>query len=99
MLYPLSKRINNVTKIFFVKTGVIELAPYFDRAWNFLSINSVGWEKEVLDPFPIAVVGFAAAKRGQILLAQTQMASMDKLFVTNRALMTINELGFYPDKP
>ena len=75
--------------------GVTELAPYFDRAWNFLSVNSVGWEKGGLDPFPFAVVGFAAAKRGQNLLAQTQIASMDKLFVTNRALMTINELGFY----
>lgn len=75
--------------------GVNELAPYFDKAWNFLSVNSVGWEKGSLDPFPFAVVGFAAAKRGQIALAQNQISYMDKLFVSNRALMTINELGFY----
>lgn len=75
--------------------GVNELAPYFDRAWNFLSVNSAGWEKGGFDPFPFAVVGFAAAKRGQLTLAKTQIENMNKLFLSNRSLMTINELGFY----
>ncbi len=75
--------------------GVTELSGYYDRAWNFLSANSAGWEKGGLDPFPFAVVGFAAAKRGQNTLANAQMASIERSFIANRAIVTINELGFY----
>lgn len=75
--------------------GVTELSGYYDRAWNFLSVNSVGWEKGTLDPYPWAVLGLAAAKRGQTALAKAQLASMEKTFVINRPLVTVNELGFY----
>ena len=82
-------------QVFLQVFGVTELSGYFDRAWNFLSVNSVGWEKGGLDPYPFAVVGFAAAKRGQTALAKTQMAFIEQTFVSNRGLVTINELGFY----
>ena len=75
--------------------GVTELSPYYDRAWNFFNSNSPGWEKGTLDPYPWAVLGFAAAKRGQTALAQAQLASIEKTFATNRPMITINELGFY----
>ncbi len=75
--------------------GVSELAAYFTPGWNFLSTNSPGWETGKLDPYPFAVVGLAAAKRGQTALAKAQMAFVEKTFVDNRPLVTINELGFY----
>lgn len=75
--------------------GVSELTNYFTPAWNFLSANSTGWETGKLDPYPFAVIGLAAAKRGQTTLAKTQMAYIEKTFVGNRPLITINELGFY----
>ena len=74
---------------------VSELTPYFDRAWNYMNNNSKGWESGSLDPYPWAVLGLAAAKRGQTTLAQNKQASIEKTFATNRALVTINELGFY----
>jgi general secretion pathway protein C len=37
-----------------------------------------GWENGALDPFPFAVLGLAAAKRGQPALAKAQLASMEK---------------------
>lgn len=40
------------------------------------------------------MLGLAAAKRGQTTLAKAQLASMEKPYVNNRALMTINGLGF-----
>ncbi|HYW58398.1 MAG TPA: hypothetical protein VE934_15685 [Polaromonas sp.] len=75
--------------------GVTELSGYYDRAWSFLCSNSVGWEKGTLDPYPFAVLGLAAAKRGQTALAKAQLASMEKTFTTNRPMITINEIGFY----
>ena len=75
--------------------GVTELEGYYDRAWSFLDTNSPSWEKGVLDPYPFAVLGLTAAKRGQTTLATAQMASMEKTFITNRPMITINELGFY----
>lgn len=75
--------------------GVPELAGYYDRAWTFFNSNTTGWETGKLDPYPWAVLGLAAAKRGQTTLAKAQLASMEKTFVSNRAVMTINELGFY----
>lgn len=75
--------------------GVTECAPYYDRAWNFLNVNSPGWESGKLDPFPFAVLGLVAAKRGATTLAKTQLAAMEKTFIANRRLITINELGFY----
>ena len=76
-------------------SGVSELSPYYDRAWNFFSSNSAGWETGSLDPYPWAVLGLAAAKRGQTSLAQAKLASIERTFAINRPLVTINELGFY----
>ena len=75
--------------------GVSELSGYYDRAWNFFNANTPGWENGTLDPCPWAVLGLAAAKRGQTALANAQLASIEKTFSANRAMVTINELGFY----
>lgn len=74
---------------------VPELSGCYDRAWTFFNSNSTGWQTGSLDPYPWAVLGLAAAKRGQTALAQAQLASIEKTFAANRALVTINELGFY----
>ena len=75
--------------------GVTELSGYYDRAWNFFNTNTTGWATGTLDPYPWAVLGLAAAKRGQIALAQAQLASIEQTFKTRRAMVTVNELGFY----
>jgi len=75
--------------------GVAECAPYFDRAWTFMAVNSPGWEAGKLDPYPFAVLGLAAAKRGLTTIAKAQQTSIEKTFTTNRPMISINELGFY----
>lgn len=75
--------------------GVTELSGYYEPAWNFFNSKTPGWEKGILDPYPWAVLGLAAAKRGQSALAKAQLASIEKTFSINRPLITINELGFY----
>lgn len=75
--------------------GVSECSAYYDRAWNFLTANSQGWETGKLDPYPFAVLGLAAAKRGLTSLAKAQQLSIEKTFAANRPMITINELGFY----
>lgn len=75
--------------------GLVELAPLFDAGWKHLNTHSPGWEDGRHNPFAWAVLGYVAARRGQHALARAQMASIEKAFVSHRALVTINELGFY----
>lgn len=75
--------------------GVSELAPYFDRGFQFLETYSPGWADGRYDPYPWAVLGLVAAKRGRFAQARTQKTLIEQMFVDNRALVTINELGFY----
>lgn len=75
--------------------GLTELAPFYDRAWNFLQSNSPGWADGRYDPYPWQVLGFAAAKRGDTATAQAHMRTTEQKFVSQRPLVTINELGFY----
>lgn len=75
--------------------GVTELASQFDAGWNYLNKTTPGWEDGHCDPYPWAILGTVAAMRGQITLARLQQASIEKTFGTSRALVTINELGFY----
>lgn len=93
-----------VTKTFYPGTtcqvyaqvfGLAELSPTFDTAWAYLNANSPGWEDGRHDPYPWAILGYAAAMRGQRTQALAKQASIEKLFATNRGLVTINELGFY----
>lgn len=75
--------------------GVTEAAPLFSFGWNWLNLNSPGWETGRYDPYPWAVLGLVAAKRGATSQARLQVAMIENKFVTQRALVTINELGFY----
>lgn len=75
--------------------GLVELAPLFDHGWAYLNQQSPGWETGRYDPYPWAILGQVAALRGQTTQARTQLAHIEQLFSTNRALVTINELGFY----
>jgi hypothetical protein len=82
-------------QVFLQGFGVSECAPLYDQAWNYLNRHSPSWEDGRYDPFPWAVLGFVAAKRGLYTQAKAQMAMMENKFATNRPLVTINELGFY----
>jgi hypothetical protein len=75
--------------------GLIELAPKFDAAWAYLNRTTPGWEDGHCDPYPWAILGTVAAMRGQTVTARAQLASIEKKFASNRALVTINEMGFY----
>ena len=75
--------------------GVVELKPLYDRGWTHLNKHSAGWEDGRYDAYPWAVLGFVAAKRGQLAQARTQMAQVERKFGAQRHLVTINELGFY----
>jgi hypothetical protein len=75
--------------------GLTELADTYDGAWDYLSAKAVGWESGGLDAFPWAILGYAAALRGQKALAQAQMGNTERVFKNNQSLVTINELGFY----
>lgn len=75
--------------------GVVEAAPLFNHGWNWLNKNTPNWQDGRYDPYPWAVLGFVAAKRGLFSQARTQLATVDKRFASTRAQVTINELGFY----
>lgn len=75
--------------------GVKEAAAHFDPAWAYLNKTAPNWQLGRLDPFPWSVLGFVAAQRGQLVQARAQLSMIDDVFVANRGLVTINELGFY----
>lgn len=75
--------------------GVAEASAHFDAAWRYFNATAPNWQSGSLDPFPWAVLGFVAAVRGDWLSARAQLGSIDTLFVQNRGMVTINELGFY----
>jgi hypothetical protein len=75
--------------------GVTELAPLYDAGWAYLNSTTPGWEDGHCDPYPWAILGTVAAMRGQVALARLQQASIEKKFGTSRAVVTINEMGFY----
>lgn len=75
--------------------GVSELSTYFAAAYQFLNRNSPQWPNEIYDPFPWAILGYVAAKRGDTARARTQMTATEKKYASQPALVTINELGFY----
>jgi len=75
--------------------GVLELAPQYDAGWTYLNATTPGWEDGHCDPYPWAILGTVAAMRGQIGVARLQQASIERKLVSSRALVTINELGFY----
>lgn len=75
--------------------GVIETSSHNDAAWQFLNTYSPRWPSEAYDPFPWCILGYVAAKRGDTVRAQTQLAATEALYASQPGLVTINELGFY----
>ena len=75
--------------------GMGECQSVFDAGWAYLNKFAPGWEMGGYDPYPWAILGFVAAKRGQTAQATQQLATVEQKFSSNRALVTINELGFY----
>ena len=75
--------------------SVTELSPYFGQAYQFLNTWKPQWTREIDDPFPWAMLGYVAAKRGDTARASLQMQATDRKFASNPAYLTINELGYY----
>ena len=75
--------------------GVLEVSNTYTAAYNYLNANSIGWQSGQYDPFPWAVLGYVAAVRGDTLRARSQLATIESRFQSNRAVITINELGWY----
>lgn len=75
--------------------GVTELSSTYDQAWAYLNRTTPGWEDGSRDPYPWAILGTVAAMRGQGILARKQLVAIERKFASNRAMVTINELGFY----
>jgi len=90
MFYP-----GTTCQVFPQAFGVTEAAGFFASGWNYFNTNSPGWEDGRYDVYPWAVLGFVAAQRGLYTQARAQMATIERLFASNRAMVTINELGFY----
>jgi hypothetical protein len=75
--------------------GLTELSSYFDKGWAYLNRIAPNWEDGRYDVYPWAVLGFVAAKRGQLIQAKQQMRLVENKFAGDRGLATINEIGFY----
>ncbi|GAA4031519.1 hypothetical protein [Actimicrobium antarcticum] len=75
--------------------GLSELSSYYDKAFNYMNRVTPNWQDGRYDDYPWAVLGYVAAKRGASAQAKTQMTRVEKLFTSNRGIVTINELGFY----
>jgi hypothetical protein len=74
---------------------VSELSSYYSKGWNYLNRFTPNWQDGRYDPYPWAILGFVAAKRKQNAVANAQMRTVENAFIAKRAVVTINELGFY----
>jgi len=75
--------------------NVTELSSYYSPAYRFLNTSKPQWTSEVYDPYPWAILGYVAAKRGDTARANLQMQASDLKFASHPEYLTINELGFY----
>lgn len=74
---------------------IYESSPHWPRAYRYLNAFCPGWEFGGYDPFPWMLLGRVAVMQGQLGKARRQIQHCENLFVSNRALVTINELGWY----
>jgi hypothetical protein len=75
--------------------GISELSAYYSHSWTYLNQYSQNWQNGQYNSFPWAILGYVAAMRGLTVQAQAQLQMINTLFVNNRAMVTLNELGFY----
>jgi hypothetical protein len=75
--------------------GLNELSAYYDKGWSYLNLYTPNWQNGQYDAFPWAILGYVAAIRQQPSMALTQQHMIEAKFISNRGLITINELGFY----
>ena len=75
--------------------GVIETSSHDGAAYAYLNAHAPNWTSEVYDPFPWCILGYVAAKRGDAIRAQLQLAATQSLYLAHPERVTINELGFY----
>lgn len=66
----------------------------FAAGYTALDAGAPGWEQCTYDFFPWLALGAVAAQRGDVARATVQAHTCDVLFATDRARVTINELGW-----
>ena len=74
---------------------VNSLSSRFDAGWKFLTKWAPLWDTGIYDSYPWALIGSVAAIRLAGAKSRTQLSYIEGLFVSNRSLVTINEVGFY----
>lgn len=75
--------------------GVYEMTSYYNVAWSYFDLYAPQWTTNIYDPYPWAIMGYVAALRGYRTKAQAKQASIESLYATTPAYVTINELGWY----
>lgn len=90
VLYP-----DGACQVFAQVFGITELADLYTPAYAYLNNNFPNWEAGGYDPFPFAVIGYAAALRGDAAKATAQLALVENKFALDRGKVTLNELGWY----
>lgn len=75
--------------------GITSLSSHFDAGWKFLAKWAPLWATGIYDSYPWALIGTVAATRFAGAKAKSQLTYIEGLFTSNRALVTINEVGFY----
>lgn len=82
-------------QVFAQACGVIESSSHDSAAYRFLNTWSPRWPSGIYDPFAWCILGYVAAKRGDVARAQAQLQTTERLHARDPGLVTINELGFY----
>ena len=74
--------------------GLPLAASRLTAGYAALNTGAPGWEQCTYDFFPWLALGAVAAQRGDATRAGVQARTCDALFATDRARVTINELGW-----
>lgn len=86
---------DGTAQVFAQAWGLVSGGTRADAAWHWLNTRFEGWASGRYDAFPWMVLGYTAAMRGERALAEAQMTTLASRFVSQRGVVTINELGFY----
>jgi hypothetical protein len=86
---------DGTAQVFAQAFGLVSAGVRADAPWHWLNAQFTGWETGRHDAFPWMVLGYTAALRGERALAEAQMTTLASRYVSQRGVVTINELGFY----
>jgi len=85
---------NSVCQVYPQAFGLPLATSRLAAGYAALNADAPGWERCTYDFFPWLALGAVAALRGDRTRAQVQAQACDALFATDRARVSINELGW-----